>query len=233
MAPDNASLVSLLPNEYYLLMAQSSPGQTPEPLGNVAAGEGHVAGQGSSKETWITSPLAKGIGALLLAVVPAILVYISPWFQEHWDPPTKSVTVGAICLQSGITYGAYESAYKEKVTNPDILGLWVSIALTANGFDGDTIYLLSYVLNNVTGADALGSLQQLSEHRAVPVNASTVMRDPQVWVPQPTTAGQYVVLVRIMDGDLPSGNQGLAAAYSRPFTVDSDGRIVLSGLCAS
>lgn len=214
-------------------MAQSSPEQSPEPADNEVAVGGHVADQGSSKQSWLTSPLAKAIGALLLAVIPAIGVYFSPWFQEHWDPPSKIVTVGAVCLQSGITYGAYESAYGGKAADPDILGLWVSVALTANGFDGDNIYLMSYVLNNANGADALGSLQGLSERREVPVNASTVMRDPQIWVPQPTTAGQYVVMVRVMDGDLPSGNQGLAAAYSRTFTVGGDGSIALSGLCAS
>ena len=57
--------------------------------------------------------------------------------------------------------------------------------MTARGFDGDNIYLRSDVLNTVTGVEALGSRQKLGELRAVPVNASTVMRDPQIWVPLP------------------------------------------------
>jgi hypothetical protein len=75
--------------------------------------------------------------------------------------------------------------------------------------------------------------QGMAELRPVPINASTVMRDPQIWVPLPTARGQYVVQVRVMDGDLASGNQGLASAYSRVFTLGSGGRVTLSGLCSS
>jgi hypothetical protein len=233
-----------LSKEYYLTMVQglsaqnSEPSQgseqDPEPPQDEAAGTGDAAVQGPAGKGWLTSPLAKGIGALLLAVIPASGVYFSPWFQEHWDPPSKSVTLGAVCLETGITRASFYSGYgipAAKITDPDTSGLLVSIALTANGFDGDNIYLRSDVLNTVSGVEALGSLERLSEVRAVPVNASAVMRDPQIWVPVPTTAGQYVVLIRVSDGDLPSGNQGLASAYSRTFTVDSDGRLALSGLC--
>jgi hypothetical protein len=87
------------------------------------------------------------------------------------------------------------------------------------------------VLNAVSGVEALGSLKGMAELRVVPVNAPTVMRDPQIWVPLPATPGQYVVQIRVMDGDLPSGNQGLASAYSRVFTLGSGGRVTLPGLC--
>jgi hypothetical protein len=215
-------------------MGQSSPEQSPDPSHNEAAGTGHVTAQDPIKKSWVSSLFAGGLGGFLAAVISASGVYLSPWFQEHWDPPSKAVSLGAICLESGITRGAFYLGYRRpesKTAHSSLHGLLVSVALTARGFDGDNIYLRSDVLNTVSGVEALGSRQKLGELRAVPVNASTVMRDPQIWVPLPATPGQYVVQIRVSDGDLPSGNQGLAAAYSRVFALGSDGRVTLSGLC--
>lgn len=129
-----------------------------------------------------------------------------------------------------VTHGYFWSLYHEKVKDPNLQGLEVTVALTANGFDGADIYLSSDVLDAASGAEALGSPRGMADQRRVPVNAPTVMRDPQIWVPLPTARGQYVVQVRIMDGDLPSGNQGLASAYSRVFSRGGGGRVTLSGL---
>lgn len=179
----------------------------------------------------LKSPLVTGLGGFLLAAVPVIGLIISPWFQEHWNPPNKSASLGAVCLESGVTRGSFYSGYHEKVKDPNLQGLEVTVALTANGFDGEDIYMSSDVLNAVSGVEALGLLRGMAELRGLPVNAPTVMRDPQIWVPLPATPGQYVVQIRVMDGDLSSGNQGLASAYSRGFTLGSGDRVTLSGLC--
>lgn len=214
-------------------MAQYSTGQNPDPPHEENATTGHGAAPEPAKESLLKSPLLAGLWGFLLATVPVIGLVISPWFQEHWDPPDRSVSLGAICLESGVTHGYFWSQYHEKVEDPALQGLEVTVALAANGFDGADIYLKSDVLDAVSGAESLGSLQGMAELRPVPVNASTVMRDPQIWVPLPTARGQYVVQVRVMDGDLASGNQGLASAYSRVFTLGSGGRVTLSGLCSS
>jgi hypothetical protein len=59
--------------------------------------------------------------------------------------------------------------------------------------------------------------QGMAELRPVPINASTVMRDPQIWVPLPAARGQYVVQVRVMDGDLASGNQKTGVSLQSRF----------------
>jgi hypothetical protein len=195
-------------------------------------GQGPGPGPGPGRKSWLKSPLATGLVGFLLAAVPVVGLIFSPWFQEHWDPPEKSVSLGAVCLQSGVTRGDFYSGYRKTVKDPGLPGLEMTVALTASGFDSEDIYLRSNVLSAVSGAEALGSLQDQAELRVVPVNAPTVMRDPQIWVPlPPATSGQYVVQVRVMDGDLPSGNQGLASAYSRVFTLGSGGRITVPGLC--
>ena len=212
-------------------MVQDSSEQSPNPSRDEGARTGHGAAQASARKSLLKSPLVTGLGGFLLAAVPVIDLIFSPWFQEHWNPPNKSVSLGAVCLESGVTRGSFYLGYREKVKNPDLQGLEETVALTANGFDGEDIYISSDVLNSVSGVEALGSLKGMAELRVVPVNAPTVMRDPQIWVPLPATPGQYVVQVRVMDGDLPSGNQGLASAYSRVFTLRSGGRVTLSGLC--
>jgi hypothetical protein len=212
-------------------MAQNSPEQSLVPSHDEGTRAGRGAAQDPAKKSVLKSPLVTGLGGFLLAAIPVIGLIISPWFQEHWNPPDKSVSLGAVCLESGVTRGSFYSGYHEKVKDPTLRGLEVTIALTANGFDGESIYMRSDVLNSVSGVEALGSLDDMVELRAIPVNAPTVMRDPQIWVPLPTMPGQYVVQIRVMDGDLPSGNQGLASAYSRVFTIGSGGRVTLSGLC--
>lgn len=183
---------------------------------------------------WFTSPLAKGLGALLLAVLAASGTYFSPWFQEHWDPPSKSVSFGAVCLESGVTRGSFYSAAgvtEAKVQDSELQGLLVSVALTASGFDGTEFYLRSDVLNDVSGVEALGSRLGLDEHRIIPVDASTVMRDPQIWVPLPAAPGRYVVQIRAYEESAASGNQGLASAYSSTFVLNSNDAVALSALC--
>jgi hypothetical protein len=212
-------------------MAQYSPEQSPDPSHDEGATTGHGAAHEPAEKSLLRSRLVAGLWGFLLAALPVIGLVITPWFQEHWDPPDKSVSLSAVCLESGVTHGYFWSLYHEKVKDPTLQGLEVTVALTANGFDGADIYIRSDVLNPVSGAEALGSLQGMTELRPVPINAPTVMRDPQIWVPLPTTPGQYAVQVRVMDGDLPSGNQGLASAYSSVFTLRSGGRITLSGLC--
>jgi hypothetical protein len=49
--------------------------------------------------------------------------------------------------------------------------------------------------------------------------------------PLPAKTGQYVIQIRVMDGDLPSGNQGLASAYSPLFTLRSGDRVASPELC--
>jgi hypothetical protein len=210
----------------------SSPEQSSDPSHVEGARTGQAAAQEPASRSWLKSPLVTGLGGFLLAAVPVIGLIVSPWFQEHWDPPDKSVSLGAVCVESGITEGSFDSGYHEKARYPNLPGLEVTVALTANGFDSGNIYMRSDVLNSVSGVEALGQMESQAEKRQVPINASTVRRDPQIWVPLPTTTGQYVVQVRVMDGDFPSGNQGLAEAYSPLFTLRSGGRISLSGLCA-
>jgi hypothetical protein len=212
------------------LVTRSSSEQSPGPSHEEGATTGQIAPQDPDTRRWLT-PLLTALGGFLVAVIPVVGLIVSPWFQEHWDPPSKSVSLGAVCIQSGVTRGSFYSGYQEKVPDPNLEGLEVTVALTANGFDGGDIYMRSNVLNAVSGVEALGSLQGMAELRQVPINAPTVMRDPQIWVPLPTTTGQYVVQVRVMDGDLPSGNQGLAGAYSPLFTARSGGHVTLSGLC--
>jgi hypothetical protein len=91
---------------------------------------------------------------VLLATVPVIGLVISPWFQEHWDPPDRSVSLGAVCLESGVTHGYFWSQYHEKVEDPALQGLEVTVALASNGFDGADIYLRSDVLDAVSGAES-------------------------------------------------------------------------------
>ncbi len=191
---------------------------------------GQVTIQNPAKKRWL-APLVSGLVGFLLAAVPVIGLIISPWFQEHWDPPNKSVSLGAVCLESGVTRGSFYSDYHEEVTDTNLRGLEVTVALTANGFDGADIYLRSDVLNAVSGVEALGSLRGMAELREVPINAPTVMRDPQIWVPLPAATGQYVVQIRVMDGDLPSENQGLASAYSPLFALRSGDRVSSPELC--
>jgi hypothetical protein len=213
-------------------MAEHSPGQSRDPSRDGGATTGHGTAPEPDKKSLLRSRLVAGLWGFLLAAVPVVGVVITTWFQAHWDPPDKSVSLGAVCLESGVTHGYFWSLYHEKVADPTLQGLEVTVALTANGFDGANIYIRSDVLNTVSGAEALGSLQDMAELRPVPISASTVMRDPQIWVPLPTTPGKYAVQVRVMDGDLPSGNQGLASAYSSIFTLGSGGRITLSGVCS-
>lgn len=66
----------------------------------------------------LKSPLVTGLGGFLLAAVPVIGLIVSPWFQEHWNPPNKSVSLGAVCLESGVTRGSFYLGYREKVKNP-------------------------------------------------------------------------------------------------------------------
>ena len=210
-------------------MAQSSSPQSPDPPDTGGSGKGHLP----RVLTW--SGLAKGLGAIALAVVPVVGLYVfSPWYQEHVDPPSKSVSLGAVCIESGVTRESFWSRYEVyNITDSTMQGLMVSVALTANGFDGHDIYIRSDVLNAVSGAEALGARQELGNLRPLPLNAATVMRDPQVWVPLPATAGQYEVQIRVYDGDSPAGNQGLASAYSSVFSLDQRGRVSLSDLCTS
>jgi hypothetical protein len=213
-------------------MVRDSSEQNPNPSRDEGARTGQgVATQAPARTSLLKSPLVTGLGGFLLAAVPVIGLIVSPWFQEHWNPPDKSVSLGAICLESGVTRGSFYLGYHEKVKDSNLQGIEETVALTANGFDGEDIYISSDVLNAVSGVEALGSLKGMAELRVVPVNAPTVMRDPQIWVPLPATPGQYLVQIRVMDGDLPSGNQGLASAYSRVFTLGSGGRVTLSGLC--
>ena len=217
-----------------LVRARATPSwweQSPRPARDESARPGQVATQDPARKSWLKSPLVTGLGGFLLAAVPVIGLIASPWFQEHWDPPNKSVSLGVVCLESGVTEGSYDSARHEQALYPSLPGLYVTIALTANGFDGGYIYMKSDVLNAISGVEALGPLESQAEERQIPVNASTVVRDPEIWVPLPATTGKYVVQIRVMDGDLPGGNQGLAEAYSPLFALRSGDRIAMSGLC--
>jgi hypothetical protein len=211
-------------------VTHSSSEQSPGPSHHEGARTGPAIIPNPTKKRWL-APLLSGLGGFLLAAIPVLGLIITPWFQEHWDPPNKSVSLGAVCLESGVTRQSFYSGYHEQVTHPNQQGLEVTVALTANGFDGADIYMRSDVLNAVSGAEGLGSLQGMAELREVPINASIVMRDPQIWVPLPAKTGQYVVQIRVMDGDLPSGNQGLASAYSPLFTLRSGDRVASPELC--
>ena len=170
-------------------MAQYSPEQSPDPSHDEGATTCHRAAQEPAEKSLLRSRLVAGLWGFLLAALPVIGLVITPWFQEHWDPPDKSVSLGAVCLESGVTHGYFWSLYHEKVKDPTLQGLELTVSLTANGFDGADIYIRSDVLNTVSGAEALGSLQSMAELRPVPIDAPTVMRDPQIWVPLPTTPG--------------------------------------------
>jgi hypothetical protein len=173
------------------------------------------------------------IGAAALAV---LVFYLEPVVQENWDPPSKSVTLSDVCIESGVERGQWfhDSTGKLERLDPTLRGVVVSVNMTATGFDGKDIILTGNVLRAGDGEQApLGSAANLGEEKVVEPKASTVERAPEVWVPLPTMAGRFVIKLYVFDGQDPSENQRLASIYSGQFIVKSDGGVELPALCTA
>ena len=212
------------------------------------AREPGVSGSGAEREPprgrLEGKALTAGIGLIgamlggLITLLTGIVPIISPWFQEHVFPPTKSVSISSICIESGVArkhyFDSFGRDYSRRFENedPNLRGFLVGVAVTLNGFDGETLTLHSNVLNATSGAVAIDqSLQDVAEVRTIEPDAATVMRDPQVWVPPPPSSGRFIIEMRVIE-QTQGGSLGLASGYSRAFTQARNGTVHLSGLCA-
>ena len=153
------------------------------------------------------SPLWPAIVGSLVTLGGAIAI---ARLTDLFFPPTKSVDLGQICLQSGLTGGAYFSdingvplnAPGSRVIFRKDSGLVVGVALTAHGFDSSTLKVDGIMFDALHGDwDPSRSevVTGIGYYRNVPIDADTVLRDPQFWVPLPKKAGTYVVRVDVWD----------------------------------
>jgi hypothetical protein len=164
---------------------------------------------------------------------------ITGWVTNTFFPPKKSVDLGQICQQSGLTGADYAhelGGIPQNAPSHDIIfrhtpGLVVGTGITIQGYDSHDVNVSGVVFDAIRGSwdpsHAEGA-SGIGYYRTVKVDADTVERAPQFWVPLPKRQGTYVVRVDVWD----SGFKFRLATKEGPkFVIGKNGNLKLSQLC--